>query len=107
MWKVKGILLITTTAASLAAGLEIEGNAAFGKAEIEVAAAGAAGVDVAAVERLYLRAGYLDAAAQLVEEEGQPPRLPLNCNHSNRLLGHQDSPQEGCVILFSRVSLDR
>jgi outer membrane protein assembly factor BamA len=78
MRKVKGILLLTMMAASFAAGLETDGNAAFGDAEIEVAASGAAGVDVAAVERLYLRAGYLDAAAQLVEEEGIPPRLVIS-----------------------------
>ena len=70
--------MFAMTAASLAAGPEIEGNVAFADAEIEVAAAGAAGVDAAAVERLYLRAGYLDAAVQLEEEEGQPPRLVIS-----------------------------
>jgi outer membrane protein assembly factor BamA len=77
MWRIKGILLFLCAGASFAAGLEIEGNTAFADAEIEVAASGAAGGDVASVERLYLRAGYLDAAAQLVEEEGQPPRLVI------------------------------
>jgi outer membrane protein assembly factor BamA len=78
MRKVKGIIIFTIATASLAAGLEIEGNDAFSDAEIEVAAAGAAGVDAAAVERFYLRAGYLDAAAQLAEEEGVPPRLVIS-----------------------------
>lgn len=78
MRKLNAILLSVLTAASLAAGLEIEGNSAFPDAEIEVAASGAAGVDVAAVERLYLRAGYLDAAVQLVEEEERPPRLVVS-----------------------------
>ena len=76
MLKALGIITFAMTTASFAAaGLEIEGNAAFADAEIEVAAAGAAGVDTAAVERLYLRAGYLDAAVELTEEEGRPPRL--------------------------------
>jgi outer membrane protein assembly factor BamA len=76
MRETAGIFALAMAAFSLTAGgLEIEGNAAFNDAEIEVAATAGGGVDPAAVERLYLRAGYLDAAVTLAEEEGRPPRL--------------------------------
>jgi outer membrane protein assembly factor BamA len=71
------LVALALAAAPFALGLEIEGNAAFTDAEVEVAAGGAAGVDAGAVERLYLRAGYLDVAVELQEEEGTPARLVI------------------------------
>ena len=73
------ILLATTAAVAIAAPeLTVEGNAAFSDAEIEVAATRGGFVDEAAVERFYLRAGYLDVDVKLAEEEDRPPRLTVS-----------------------------
>lgn len=72
------ILLASTAAAQTAGELAIDGNVAFGDAEIKAAASSDGSVDVAAVEKLYLRAGYLDAAVELITEEGRPPTLIIS-----------------------------
>jgi len=68
-------LLLAAALAGGAAALTVEGNQAFSADQIELAAAAAGGVDVAAVERLYLRAGYLDAAVELEGAGTEAPRL--------------------------------
>lgn len=81
MLKNRAILVVLASAAAAvpaSAELTLEGNAAFGDAEIEAAAYRDGSVDVSAVERLYSRAGYLDARVELTAEEGRPPTLTIS-----------------------------
>ncbi|UCH78962.1 MAG: BamA/TamA family outer membrane protein [Candidatus Coatesbacteria bacterium] len=68
-------LLIAAALAGGAGALTVEGNEAFSTEEIELAAAAPGGVDVAAVERMYLSAGYLDVAVELVAAEAEAPHV--------------------------------
>lgn len=63
--------------AAAAAALDVEGNTAFTAAEINMAAFSSGAVDPGAVERLYLRAGYLDVAVTLAGGETAPTRLTV------------------------------
>ena len=76
-WAILVVLASAAAAAPAAAELAVEGNAAFGDAEIEAAAYRDGSVDVSAVERLYLRAGYLDVRVESTAEEGAPPTLSI------------------------------
>jgi outer membrane protein assembly factor BamA len=77
IWAIPVVLASAAAAAPAAAELAVEGNAAFGDAEIEAAAYRDGAVDAGAVERLYLRAGYLDARVESTAEEGAPPALTI------------------------------
>jgi outer membrane protein assembly factor BamA len=76
-WAILVVLASAPAAAPATAELAVEGNVAFGDAEIEAAAYRDGAVDGAAVERLYLRAGYLDARVELTVEEDVPPTLAI------------------------------
>ena len=74
-WAILGFAAAATLAG--AAGLVVEGNAAFTAAEINVAAFPAGTLDVAAVERLYLKAGYLDVSYTADETTPGTTRLVI------------------------------
>ncbi len=76
-WAILVVLASAAAATPAAAELVVEGNVVFGDAEIEAAAYRDGAVDAGAVERLYLRAGYLDARVELTVEEGVPPTLAI------------------------------
>ncbi len=69
------ILAFGLPTAAAGAALFVEGNAAFPAAEIEAAAYAGGALDVGAVERLYLRAGYLDVRVTRGPDEEGTPRL--------------------------------
>ena len=73
-WMIIGSL--AAAGAAGAAALVVEGNAAVGTAEIEAAAFAGGAFDAAAVERLYLRAGFLEAKVE-ADAAATPPRLTV------------------------------
>ncbi len=71
------VVLLAAAVAALPNELAVEGNEAFSDAEVTTAAFAEGKLNVAAVERFYLRAGYLNVAVSSPESEGRPRRLVI------------------------------